>query len=248
MLGADLYTILSKQFLVTPITKENYKKNIGTSFNVVINANGNSKRFWANQHPLEDFTLSTESVYKSIFDFSSNLYIYISSSDVYENHSSPLTTKEKKNIETTQLSSYGLHKYFSELLVKKYATNFIILRCSLMLGKQLRKGPIFDILQKNPLFITKDSNLQMITAEEVGNAITILLKMKITNETFNIGGKGVVSFKNIEKIVRIPVTFSQDANKQTYQMNVSKLDKIFQLKKSKEYLQDFINTLQSNIN
>ena len=56
MLGSDLVTILKKYFKVVPITKLNYSKCVGKSFDILINANGNSRRYWANQNPVEDFS------------------------------------------------------------------------------------------------------------------------------------------------------------------------------------------------
>ena len=78
MLGADLVKYLSKAKEVVSITRENYEdiKNSGAEYDVLINANGNSKRFWANQNPVEDFDKSTRSVYLSLFDFKAKLYIY----------------------------------------------------------------------------------------------------------------------------------------------------------------------------
>src|SRR5258708_8916717 len=113
MVGSDLIKYLNSDFSVTSITKKNYSEFISKSFDVLVNANGNSKRFWANKNVLEDFNLSTVSVYKSIFDFRYTIYIYISSSDVYKNHSSPLTTVESI-IYGEGLSAYGLHKYLRD--------------------------------------------------------------------------------------------------------------------------------------
>src|SRR3989344_8416138 len=114
MLGSDLIRYLGEGFNITSINKENYQTFIGKSFDIVINANGNSKRFWANQNPQDDFLTSTISVYKSIFDFSSDIYIHISSPDVYENHTSTRSTNEAQKINAENLSTYGFHKYLSE--------------------------------------------------------------------------------------------------------------------------------------
>lgn len=245
MLGADLVTHLQKYFAIIPITKENYTSFIHTSFDIVINANGNSKRFWANKNVLEDFALSTTSVYKSIFDFPAALYIYISSSDVYVDHTGSKTTKESQYIQTSALSSYGLHKYMSELLVKRHSKNYLILRCSMMLGSKPKKGPLYDILQKHPLYIAKESRLQMITTKEIAKCLYFLTKKKITNKIYNIGGKGTILFSNIQKFVDLPVFFSKDAEKQQYEMNVTVLADVYPLKTSSVYLQDFLNSLQS---
>ncbi len=92
-LGSDLARFLGDKFNVSSITKENYNDTRGKVFDVLVNANGNSRRFWANQNVLGDFSASTVSVYNSLFDFGFKKYIYISSSDVYEDHSSPLSAE-----------------------------------------------------------------------------------------------------------------------------------------------------------
>ena len=115
----------------------------------------------------------------------------------------------------------------------------------MMLGTKPKKGPIFDILHKHPLFIAKDSKLQMITAKKIAECIRFLIKKNIANATFNIGGKGTVSFANIQKVVGFPVSFSKDSEKQQYEMNVSKIGAIYTLETSLAYLQDFLNSLKS---
>lgn len=240
MLGSDLVTYLKPYFTITAITRENYDSFLRRNFDIVVNANGNSKRFWANNNILDDFTSSTMSVYKSIIDFPTNQYIYISTSDVYPNHTSSRYTKETQRIETEKLSPYGLHKYLSEVIIKNHSKNYLILRCSMMLGSKLRKGPLYDILHKQPLFIAKESALQMITTKEVAQCILFLVKMKIKDKTFNVGGKGAVSFTDIKKFVALPVFFSKNAEKQEYEMNISRLHSLYPLKTSKSYLRDYL--------
>ena len=244
MLGSDLVKFLSQSFSVTSISKENYSQFINHSFDVVVNANGNSKRFWAIKNPLGDFTLSTVSVYKSFFDFKFTTYVYISSSDVYVNHSNSQFTIEDQFQDSDKLSSYGFHKYLSEEIIKNNCKKYIILRSSMILGQNLKKGPIYDILNKNPLFISKTSRLQMISTQEIANVITFLINKETKNETFNMGGTEIVDFKKIQTYFTIPIKFSEGSETQAYEMNVSKLNKLFRLKSSEEYLREFINTLK----
>jgi len=244
MLGSDLVKYLSQSFSVTSISKENYSQFINHSFDIIVNANGNSKRFWAIKNPLEDFNLSTVSVYKSLFDFKFSIYIYISSSDVYANHSDSRFTLEDQHQDSARLSSYGLHKYLSEEIIKNNCKNYIILRSSMVLGKNLKKGPIFDIINNNPLFISKSSRLQMITSQEVANVIAFLINKNIQNEIFNVGGKGTVDFEKIQTYFSVPISFQDKNEKQIYEMNVSKLKKLFSLKSSEVYLQEFLDKLK----
>lgn len=239
MLGSDLVTYLSKSYEVTGISKENYSKHVGTSFDVVINANGNSKRFWANEHPYEDFIASTESVYKSIFDFPTKLYIYISSSDVYPNHAN--APFEDARIESKKLSSYGFHKFLSEIIVRRLTKNYLILRSSMMLGRKLKKGPFFDIVHHQPLFISKKSKLQLITTKAISEIIDLLITNNIKNEIFNMGGKGVLAFENVHTYFKTTVHFQKNTQLQRYEVNTKKLGKMYPLKTSEEYLKDYLH-------
>ena len=49
-----------------------------------------------------------------------------------------------------------------------------------------------------------------------------------------------LNFKNIQNCFSVPVTFSKETEEQTYEMNVDKLNKLFSLKTSEEYLSEFL--------
>lgn len=240
LLGNDLKQYLSDNYEVTGITKENYNSYCGHKFDLIINANGNSKRFWANIHPLEDFITSTVSVYKSIFDFFHKTYIYISSSDVYEKHYNPVSTSENQEINSDKLSSYGFNKYLAERIVRRHSDSYLILRSSMILGSNLRKGPVYDILNNKDLFISKKSKLQLITTNEISRIISRLIGSKSRNEIFNLGGTGVFSFANAGKYFKQKIHFRKDAQLQQYEMNVSKLNRIYPLKSSEDYLLEYL--------
>lgn len=241
MLGSDLVRYFRQNFQVTSIHKENYQTHLGKSFDILINANGNSKRFWANKNPQDDFLASTVSVYQSIFDFPCDTYIYISSPDVYEHHESPDRTKENLEINPENLRPYGLNKYLAELIVKKYKKNFLVLRCSMILGTDLKKGPFYDIAHNNPLFVTSESRLQLITTHALFGIIKSILGKNVLNNILNVGGMGTFAFAKLNKYFNKRIDVSADAKKQVYEMNVEKIKHLYpSLKTSEEYLQDFL--------
>lgn len=244
MLGSDLVRYLHRKFHVTPINKENYHIHVGSSFDIVINANGNSKRFWANKNPQDDFFASTVSVYQSIFDFPSELYIYISSPDVYENHTGAQFTKENEKIDPKNLQSYGFHKYLGELIVKKYKEKFLILRSSMILGTNLRKGPLYDIIHNIPISINLQTQLQLITTRAIAEVIGTLLENSVTCETINIGGEGSFTFTKIREYLDREIRVLPAAETQIYEMSIEKVRRLYPtLKTSEEYLQEFLGGL-----
>ena len=241
MVGEDLVKYLKPHFVeVAEVNKENYEKYKGRHFDVIINANGNSNKIWAQDNILADFEASTTSVYKTLLDFTFETYIYISSSDVYENHTSKKFTSEEKSINLEKLTPYGFHKFLSECIVRNFTKNHIILRCPMMLGIKLKKGPIYDILNSSRLFISKESSFQMITTEQLAQIIYSLLEKNITGEVFNVGGKGTVMLSEVIKDAKRDITSPKDGKIQTYEIDVSKLNKIYALKTSDTYLKDFL--------
>lgn len=241
LLGTDLVKYLTPQFRVISITRENYEKHREEKFDILINANGNSKRYWANQNPADDFVASTVSVQKSIFDFPTELYIYISSPDIYENHTHPRYTKENSEIQPQNLQPYGFHKFLGELIVKKYKEKFLILRPAMILGPKLKKGPFYDVLNNNPLFISLDTKLQLVTTKAIAEIIKDLLNKKIVGMTLNIGGVGTFSLSKLGIYLNQKIQILPAAQTQIYEMNVNKIRKIYpRLKTSEEYLKDFL--------
>lgn len=244
MVGSDLTYYLRSNFEnVTGIDKKNYDQYKGRHFDIVINANGNSNKIWAENNALSDFAASTTSVYTSLLDFPCKTYVYISSADVYPNHTNKKVTNESRTIGVESLSSYGFHKYLSECIIKNFTKNYIILRCPMILGTNLKKGPIYDILNNSPLFISVDSAFQMIATKELAQIISFLLDRNKTREVFNVGGRGTVIFREIDKYMHKSITFPKDGKTHTYEMDISKLQRIYPLKTSGEYLQDFIKDL-----
>lgn len=241
MLGSDLTRYLKPYFQnITEIDKENYDKYRGQQFDVVINANGNNNKIWANENVLADFAASTASVYKTLLDFPCKTYVYISSADVYPDHTNKKFTDESKAIAVEKLSSYGLHKYLSECIVKNFSKNHITLRCPMILGTNLKKGPVYDILHSFHLFINPKSSFQTITTAEIAKIISLLIEKNIINEVFNIGGQDKVSLNEITKYLKKTVTSPKDGQIHTYEMDVSKLNRIYPLKTSAQYLKDFL--------
>ncbi len=110
----------------------------------------------------------------------------------------------------------------------------------MMLGTNLKKGPMYDILNNSRLFISKMSAFQMITTEELAQIVYFLLDKNISKEIFNVGGKGTASVNDIARYMKRSAAFPKDGKTQTYETDVSKLNKIYPLKTSAQYLKDFL--------
>jgi len=76
------------------ITRETYDEFAGTACDVLVNANGNSRKFLADRDPLAEFDQSVRSVAVSLSAFKAGVYVLISTGDVYDDPSSPATSGE----------------------------------------------------------------------------------------------------------------------------------------------------------
>lgn len=227
---------------VISLDKDNYKEYIGKKTNVLINANGNSYRFKANNDPLWDYNSSVQSVLNTFKDFQYDLYIYVSTVDVYNDLNNPSNNSEKVSIEPSKLDYYGFHKWISERLVQKYCSNSIILRLGTILGKYLKKGPIYDLLNNNPLHMSIESQLTFIDTDIISRVLLGLIKMKKKNEIYNLTGSGFVKFDYLIDHYSFPSLVKKESKQKIYSYNINnqKITSLFELPTTREIVENFI--------
>lgn len=158
LVGKALFDRLREMHNIVPVGRGNYILHVGETFDVVINADGNSHKYWANENPREDFDASVYSVMNSLFDFKYKKYIFVSSIDAEEPR-----------------GHYGFNKRIAEDLVKQYADNWQIVRLCSVIGQKMKKGPVYDILHNNPIYLTSGSTLQLISVGAVAHIVNGLL-------------------------------------------------------------------------
>lgn len=229
---------------VTGIGRNDYAQQVGQHFNVIINANGNASRFQANRDPAWDFNASVSSVYQSLFDFQCDFYAMISTVDVYNDPANVDCTLENTPIDPTQLCPYGFHKRLAELSVIRHAPKWQIFRLAQMVGPSLSKGPIFDVLDRKPLWIHPQTRLHYMNTLSVGRAVLRLIDCAPANEAYNVCGRDNVAFNTVLEMFDPPycdVTYS-DTQQQTYCINTDKTHRLCPLPQSLDQVQDFIKT------
>ncbi len=141
---ARLLTSLSVEH--TLLTRANYAAYVGASCDLLINANGNSKKILANRDPKSEFEMSVSSVVASLSDFKARKYVYLSTGDVYPRQHSPEVTHEDQALDIRAMSRYGLHKYLAEQYVTATHPDWLIFRMGGFVGPGIKKNAIFDIL------------------------------------------------------------------------------------------------------
>lgn len=119
-------------------------------------------------------------------------FIFISSVDVYPKNSNRHIEDEIIDINNAD-SLYAKTKLLSEEVVKKNCPNFLILRCSALLGKDSRKNSLIKIIQDDSptLTLSPDSSFNYILHKDVLEFIKFAIEKDLQ------GIYNLVSYKNI---------------------------------------------------
>lgn len=182
---------------LTPITRENRAAHHGQAFDVVIDASGNARRFFAEEQPVEEFDASVYQPLRTVHEYPATLHVHISSVDVYADLRSPATTREDTVIDVGAQSHYGFHKLLAEQVARHYAKRWLVVRLAGMVGPGLRKNPVYDLLHGAPLRIHPDSQYQFMHTDVVARAVWDLVARGIEQRTLNVCGDGLVSPREI---------------------------------------------------
>ncbi|MBN1270386.1 MAG: NAD(P)-dependent oxidoreductase [Kiritimatiellae bacterium] len=211
--------------VVVIIDLDNYDQFAGRSYDLLINANGNSKKFLAREDPRREFDLSVRSVMRALHDFRAGLYVHLSSIDVYNNVSDPVANAEDVVIDPARLSPYGFHKLMAEEMVRYYAPRWLILRMGGFVGPRLWKNSIHDLLKGAPLRVHPDSEYQYLYTRDLAAAALDLAASGREHEVFNVAGDGVMSLR--EAAVLVPgydcAALPEDLPRERYEVNIGKL-------------------------
>lgn len=224
---------------VLSINRSNYDELIGSKCSILINANGNSYRYKANNDPFWDFKESFLSVQKSIKDFKFDKYVYISTVDTYNYLDNLDKNHEKTIIKPEKLDYYGFHKWLSEKLIKKYCDKYLIMRMGTIIGNDMKKGPIHDIINQNPLNMSLDSNLTFINVENIPIILSKLLSLDLKNQIYNVTGLGYIKINEIKSVLH-KIYVNKNSKTYSYNINIDKLRSIINMPTSKEVVFDFL--------
>jgi nucleoside-diphosphate-sugar epimerase len=227
-----------KEYVI--ITRQNYHEFIGKRCEIIIDANGNSKKFLAKEAPLEDFDASVRSVRSSLVNFKYDCYVYLSSCDVYPDCSSSSITSEDEKIDVSKQSPYGFHKYLAELCVQHAAKRWLIIRFGGFVGPGLKKNAIYDILNGGPLWLDPESELQYMHTDHAAEIVLKLLDLGITNEIFNICGRGVIKLQEVIKVVGGEIPVQPGSPRVRYEVNIDKISKLADISETRATVLEFV--------
>ncbi|MDD5679095.1 MAG: NAD-dependent epimerase/dehydratase family protein [Kiritimatiellae bacterium] len=219
-----------------------YPGSIGMACRVLINANGNSKKYLADKDPKQEFDASVRSVCHALHDFRFDHYIQLSTIDVYADKGNPALNSEQAPIDPARLSRYGHHKWLAEQLVRFNARSWLIVRMGGFVGPGLKKNSIYDILKGLPLRVHPDSCYQYQHSADLARIILSLVDRQVSGETLNVAGDGVVSLREVAAMVPgyNPERFMLGALRERCDVNIEKAKKLCRVSQTRATVSDFI--------
>jgi len=229
-------------FSTTVVTREDYAAHAGMECDILINANGNSRKYLANSNPSLDFELSVQSVMRSLKDFAAKAYVYVSSIDVYPRADDPSASTEDTEIQPEGLPPYGLHKYQAELLVRRYAPAWLILRAGGMVGPGLWKNSVHDLLRNQPLRVHPDSHYQYLHTHTLARITMDLVHRNMWGQVLNTVGDGLLSPREIAGWIPGCTlrTIASDVRLEQYHVNGATLKALYPVPRTADTVRQFV--------
>jgi nucleoside-diphosphate-sugar epimerase len=223
------------------VDRQSYGGYVGKRCRVLINANGNSSKVLARENPMRDFDASVRTVRSTLMDFEAELYVHLSSCDVYPDCSSPQATREDLPIDAGRQSPYGFHKRLAEECVRHGAKSWMIFRCGGFVGPGLKKNAIFDILHGRPLWLDPASELQfMHTSAAADIVLKLMEEPACRRQVYNLCGRGVIALCEVGDAAGRAVTVTPESPRVEYNVSVDKISSWVELPRTRTTVLDFV--------
>ena len=191
-------------------------------YDVVVNCAGISYRFLVQKDP-QKYRVVEDDIISKLSRFCSPKIIHISSMAV-----------------ELQGSEYGKLKEYVEQEVKKIFEQWCILRLAGIIGPELRKNVVFDILHDKKVYVTEDSKFNYIAAYEVGKLISILLNGGAWGSLIKVAAvKGIIA-GDIARIAQKSDICWGDEYQDNNDINILKMKEFLVPKSSEEYIEEIL--------
>lgn len=224
------------------VNSRNYRDFVGKRCDVLINADGNARRFLAERAPAEEFDASVRSVCHLVHDIRCAHYVHISSCCVYSDVTDPTQNHEDVDIDVSrQTSRYGFHKYLAERIASYEIQDCLIVRLGGVVGPNLTKNPIYDILHGGPLFVDPTSRFQYILTDDVARIVWELIERSVRREVFNICGDGPVELQEVIDYVGRPVHVKPGSPREIWNVNIDKIKRLFSIPCTRQTVFGFVD-------
>lgn len=139
---------LLKQFSFEELYRSSNIHHIeGKSFDIVVCAGAQAKKWIANKNPQEDLK-QIENLINNLKKIKCKQFILVSTVDVFQR---PIMVDENSKVDELNLHPYGLNRRILEKFVQYHFPKHLIVRLPGLVGPGLKKNIIFDILNNNNL-------------------------------------------------------------------------------------------------
>jgi nucleoside-diphosphate-sugar epimerase len=165
-------------------------------------------------------------------------YVHLSTVEVYNDRSSENATREDVAIDPALLSNYGFSKYCGELVAKRYAKSWLILRLAGMVGPNMKKGPAYDMLHDGKLYLSEKSRLHFMDTREVARIAMLLCERGKWGETYNVAGRGALALSEFAKVAGVTLS-SSGKEEISFGISTAKLEKECEVPTSEEAVRAF---------
>lgn len=168
-------------------------------------------------------------------------FIFMSTVDLYPRDQS-LHNENEKIYAGEVAGDYALSKRLSEIMIQKYAANYVILRATSLLGKYARSGNLLKMIrERNPvLTLSADSEINCVTHQDVLGLIRRLIRSNFQG-VLNVSASRNIKFADAAKLIGYNARFG------AYRYRVGSVDNrkasrlLPQFKKtSREIISEFI--------
>src|SRR5262249_13960111 len=127
--------------------------------------------------------------------------------------------------------------------VQHYAKRWLIVRLAGMVGPGLKKNPVFDILNNQPLRISPESQYQFMHTDDVARLVWDLIERGQTGERYNVCGDGLITPREIAKLAgrKLDLTrLSPPTEPRVVNISLDKIKRRVALSKTCETIQEFV--------
>lgn len=225
-----------------------------TEFDVVIDCNGNSRRYWAIENPCQSLDVTVAALCKRLTSLRYKTYVYLSTIDVYgeQGRAGQKTSSEEASLSPEVVDTYGLHKILAEALVRHHAARMLIIRLGTAIGPGLRKNPVYDVLHDDPVRVTVDSTLSLVTVDYLARTLQALIAGGHTG-IWNVTGSRSISIREmldmVAKARNLDVShfvWHENQIETCYDINMTKLAALGNVPDSQAMLSEYLAQWQDD--
>ena len=158
----------------------------------------------------------------------------ISTGDVYGTHNIKKSNEHLKTESLNFATSYSFNKILAEQILINSKKPYFIFRMGGLIGNNLKKNLIYDLINQLPLRFTLNSRFQFIDTDKAVDIIfKIINREDNRNKIFNLSGKGQISVKKIIDILKKSchkkVIYFSEMKHVDYKINTKKIEKYIKL-------------------